>query len=180
MGAGWAHLEAADAELAVRGRALIERHGFVLLGTLRAGGAPRISPVEAHLVDRELALPLIPGSLKARDLGRDPRLALQSPVTDAGDPGEELKIHGRAVPVEDESARAAIANAVAQAGGWRPGSAWLLVTVELEAVAHIEWVGGEMVLRRWSAAAGARPPERRRLDMDAGAYLPAPPGSLGP
>jgi hypothetical protein len=178
MGATWAQVEAAAPELAARARAVVERHGLLLLGTLRADGAPRISPVEAHLVGGDIALPLIPGSRKARDLARDPRLALQSPVTDAGDPGEELKAHGRAVPVTDEAGRRAIADAVAAAGGWRPAASWLLVTVELESLAHVEWIAGEMVLRQWTAATGARPAERRRLDMEAGAYVPSPEGSL--
>jgi hypothetical protein len=179
MGAGWAHLEAADPELAARGRALVERHGFLLLGTVRADGGPRISPVEAHFALGELALALIPRSYKARDLGGDPRLVLQSPVTDAEDPGEELKVRGRAVAADAEMRRA-IAEAVEDSSGWRPRESWLLVTVELEAVAHIEWIHGDMVLRRWSAATGRRPPESRRLDMDAGAYVAVSPGSLGP
>jgi Pyridoxamine 5'-phosphate oxidase len=179
MGAGWAHLEAADPELAARGRALVERPRLLLLGTLRADGAPRISPVEAHLVNGQLALAVIPHSRKARDLERDPRLVLQSPVTDAADPGEELKVRGRALAA-DHGMRRAIAAAVEHSSGWRPGESWLMVTVELGAVAHIEWLDGEMVLRRWTAATGPRPPERRRLDIQAGAYVPTPPGSLGP
>jgi hypothetical protein len=174
----WAEVEAAAAELGALGRALIERHGFLLLGTLRADGAPRISPVEAHLVGGELALALIPRSHKARDLARDPRITLQSPVADAGDPGEELKVRGRVVTVSRAAERAAIAGAVAARSGWRPAESWLLVTVDVEAAAHIEWIAGEMVLRRWSADGGARPAERRRLDMQAGAYVPPPPGSL--
>ena len=167
MGAGWAHLEAAAPDLAARGRAVIERHRLLLLGTLRRDGSPRISPVEAHIVHGEVALALIPRSRKAHDLLRDPRLALQSPVTDAAEPGDELKVRGRAAAT---TATTVIADAVEAASGWRPAASWLLVMVELEAVAHIEWIEGEMVLRRWSAAAGARPTERRRLDMEAGAY----------
>lgn len=81
MGASWAEVEAAAPELGARGRALLERHGFLLMATLRRAGAPRVSPVAVHLVEGRLALALIPRSLKALDLARDPRLALQSPVT---------------------------------------------------------------------------------------------------
>jgi hypothetical protein len=175
MGVTWAQLEAAAPEIGARGRAVIERRRLLLLGTLRADGSPRISAVEAHIVDGDLALALIPRSHKARDLARDARLVLQSPVADAGDPGQELKLSGGAVEVAEPERRAGVAGAVAAASGWRPGDAWTLVTVDIEAAAHIEWIAGEMVLHRWSAARGELPVERRRLDVDAGAYLSTDP-----
>jgi hypothetical protein len=79
----WAEFEAAAPELAARGRALVERFGFVLAGAVRAGGTPRISPVAARLVSGDLMLVMIPGTQKARDVLRDWRIVLQSPVTDA-------------------------------------------------------------------------------------------------
>jgi hypothetical protein len=180
MGADWAQLEEAAPEVAARALAVIERHRLLLAGTVRPDGTPRINPVEAHVLGGELSLALIPGSHKAADLRRDPRLTLQSPVADPDDPGEEVKIRGVAQTVTDEDTRRAIADAVEGASGWRPRPSWLLVCVDLEAVAHIEWIRGDMVLRRWSDAGGAEPTERRRLDMEAGAYVRSPSGTLGP
>ena len=166
----WAEFEAAAPELAVAARSLIERHGFVYAGTVRRDGAPRISPVEAHLVGRELMLVMIASSLKARDLARDPRVTLQSPVTDPADPGDELKLRGRVASV-DERQRVATADAVEAASGWRPRPSWRYFAVDVLAVAVLTWERGDMLLRRWDAARGALPPSRRRLDADLSAYV---------
>jgi Pyridoxamine 5'-phosphate oxidase len=55
---------------------VIERFGFVYLGTVRRDGAPRISPVEAHIVDGHLMLVMVAVSQTLRDLARDPRVNL--------------------------------------------------------------------------------------------------------
>jgi Pyridoxamine 5'-phosphate oxidase len=169
--APWSVLEEAAPQLAGHGRRLIERYGFVLLGTIRADGTPRISAVEAHLVDGHLMLAMIPHTHKARDVRRDRRVVLQTPVTHAGDPGGELKLRGRAVEV-DAGQREATANAVQARSGWRPGTSWLIVSVALESAAYLGWEQGELLLLRWDHRGGAQPPERRRLDHQAGRYEP--------
>src|SRR5260370_1055749 len=93
----WAGFEAAASELAAQRRALIECFGFVLAGTIRADGTPRISPVAAHLVSGNLMLVMIPGTQKAREVLRDSRVVLQSPVTEAAEPCAEFKLRGHAV-----------------------------------------------------------------------------------
>jgi hypothetical protein len=165
----WAAFAEAAPELAGAARALIERPGFVYVGTVRRDGAPRICPVEAHIVREQLMLVMIASSLKARDVARDPRVTLQSPVTDPDDPGAELKLRGRVAEV-DELQRTATADAVEAASGWRPRPSWRFLAVELLAVAVVGWEHGEMVLRRWDRDRGLRPPARRRLDADASAY----------
>ena len=103
--ASWAEIEAAAAELAARARASFDAHKHKVLATLRRDGSPRISGIEATIADGELWLGMMPGSRKALDLRRDPRLALHSasddppddPATWAGD----AKLSGRAVEVDD-------------------------------------------------------------------------------
>src|ERR671922_49142 len=94
----WADFEQEAPELAALGRERIEQFGFVFLGTVRKDGGPRVNPAEAFIVEGHLALSLIPGSLKARDLLRDPRAFLHTPVVDRhlGAPGE-FKLRGHAV-----------------------------------------------------------------------------------
>ncbi len=60
----WAELEEAAPELAARGRDLIETFHFLLAGTIRRDGTPRISPVEAHIVEGHLMHAIIPGTLR--------------------------------------------------------------------------------------------------------------------
>jgi hypothetical protein len=103
--ATWSEIEAAAPELAGRARAVFDAHKHKLLATLRRDGSPRISGIEATIADGELWLGMMPGSRKALDLRRDPRLALHSasddppddPATWAGD----AKLSGRAVEVDD-------------------------------------------------------------------------------
>jgi hypothetical protein len=71
----WSDFEAGAPVLAPVARSLIERLGFVYVGTVRADGAPRISPVEAHVVVDQLMLVMVAASEKVRDLARDPRVA---------------------------------------------------------------------------------------------------------
>ena len=103
--ATWSEIESAAPELAGRARAAFDAHKHKVLATLRRDGSPRISGIEATIADGELWLGMMPGSRKALDLRRDPRLALHSasddppddPATWAGD----AKLSGRAVEVDD-------------------------------------------------------------------------------
>jgi Pyridoxamine 5'-phosphate oxidase len=115
----WAELEQAAAEITARGRVLLERFQFVLVGTLRRDGAPRVTPVEAYVVDGHLLVNMIPRSLKALDLLRDPRIYVHAPVTaKSGD--AEFKLSGRANALEDEQLRAKLDDLFWQMIQWRP------------------------------------------------------------
>jgi hypothetical protein len=103
--ASWSEIEAAAPELAARARAVLDAHRHKVLATLRRDGSPRISGIEASFTDGELWLGMMPGSRKALDLRRDPRLALHSASLDPpDDPATwtgDAKLSGRAVEVED-------------------------------------------------------------------------------
>lgn len=77
-----------------------------VLATLRKDGSPRTTGLEVRFLHGELWLGMMPDSLKALDLRRDPRFALQA------NPGEgqtlgggDVRIAGRAIEVEDSDAR---------------------------------------------------------------------------
>src|SRR5262245_20572123 len=98
--ASWSEVEAAAPELAARARTAFDAHRHKVLATLRRDGSPRLSGIEAGFVDGELLLGMMPGSRKALDLRRDPRLALHSASVDPPDdpttwPGD-AKLAGRA------------------------------------------------------------------------------------
>ena len=83
----------------------VERFGTFrhhILATLRKDGSPRTSGLEVQFLNGELWFGMMPGSLKALDLRRDPRFALQS------NPGEgteltvgDVRVSGRAIEVDD-------------------------------------------------------------------------------
>jgi hypothetical protein len=148
----WHDLERAAPDIARPGRARLRDARVVMLGTLRAGGAPRISPIEPYFAGGELLFGAMTWSAKARDLGRDPRCTVHSAVSapDAAEP--ELKLHGRAV-------EAAPAQRDACADAWwtrRPRAAAWVFTLALDAAVWVEWdlERGEMRVRRWSRARG--------------------------
>ena len=148
--AGWADLEAAAPELARRGRELIQRFRFLLVGTIRRDGTPRISPVEARIVRGQLAMAMIPGTLKARDLLRDPRLTAVAPVVHPDDPNAEFKLRGRAIPIDDTAFCDAVATAIEEGSGWRPPPDWHFIAIGLESAAFMAWSGGIMDMLRWT------------------------------
>lgn len=100
----WSDFAAAEPDLARLVRGLLETQKHMTVATLRRDGSPRISGTEAHIVGGELVLGMMPRSVKAQDLRRDPRLALHSPSPDPpeGDPSSwsgDAKVAGRAVEV---------------------------------------------------------------------------------
>src|SRR5436190_6362347 len=102
----WAALEAADPDLAARGRALLERsgHGTGLLATVRDDLPPRIHPMSVEIVEGRLLTVALGDSAKARDLQADGRYALhthQDPVRP-----DEFQVRGRARGVTDPAFRA--------------------------------------------------------------------------
>lgn len=105
--ASWSAIEAQAPELAARAREFLDAFVHKTLATLRRDGAPRISGSEVIFADGELWLGSMGGSLKARDLLRDPRFALHSGSIDpdAGWHGD-AKLAGRAEEVADEEIRA--------------------------------------------------------------------------
>jgi hypothetical protein len=155
----WAELEAAAPEIARLGRERLEQTRVALLGTLRADGSPRISPVEPFLSQGHLLFGAMSRSAKTHDLVRDPRSVLHSPIS-APDSGEaELKLYGRSLGAEDEQRDACT-------GGWwleHPREAATVFALDIEQAVLISWdlEEGEMTVRSWSPRRGLTETRRR-------------------
>jgi hypothetical protein len=80
--ARWEDVAAAEPGFAARVRQEFEAHRHKRLATLRKDGSPRISGIEMDFADGEVWLGVMPDSVKARDLRRDPRLAVHSASED--------------------------------------------------------------------------------------------------
>jgi hypothetical protein len=137
----WADLERDAPRLAARARALVVEPGVCLVATVRRDGSPRLSPVEPLLLDGDLWLSMLWGSRKAADLRTDERILVHNIVTTReGQPGE-LKVRGRAAPVEDADRRDRYRAAVA-ALGWQPIEPWFhLFVVDVSEVTSISYAG---------------------------------------
>jgi Pyridoxamine 5'-phosphate oxidase len=101
--ASWSQFEAEAPELAAQVRAAFAAGRHCTLATLRSDGAPRISGTEVEFDGGEVYLGMMPGSMKARDVLRDPRLAVHSPTRDPVTPSDwagEAKFSGVGRQVE--------------------------------------------------------------------------------
>jgi hypothetical protein len=154
--ASWSEVEAAAPELAARARTTLDAHKHKVLATLRRDGSPRLSGIEATIVDGELWLGMMPGSRKAMDLRRDPRLALHSASVDppSDDPSAwpgDAKLAGRAVEVDDPAL-------LERLGAGEGGGGAHLFRVDVTEVVHTR-VGepaDHLVIEVWDEGAGLR------------------------
>ena len=150
--AGWGDVVAADEELADRVRRCFAIRRHATLATLRRDGAPRISGTEVIFDDDddEIYLGMMPGSLKALDLRRDPRLAVHCPTEDApeADPTSWLgdaKLAGLGVEVTDPA----------------PADGSHRFRVDVTEVVLTTVDGDHLVIRSWHPGRGVEMRERR-------------------
>ncbi|MFF4771387.1 pyridoxamine 5'-phosphate oxidase family protein [Microtetraspora fusca] len=150
--ANWREVTESAPEFAARVRESFEAHKHKTIATLRKDGAPRVSGIEAYIIDDELWFGSMPGALKARDLLRDPRFALHGPpvLLNADDsptsPGD-TKLSGYAVEVTDRDRL----TPMLAARGFGPDafrdSHFFMADIREIALTHIE--GSAMVIDLW-------------------------------
>jgi general stress protein 26 len=99
--ASWDDVTAAAPALAQAARELLDANTHLTIATLRKDGSPRISGIEAQIIEGDLWFGSMPDALKARDLQRDPRFALHSGTGDASDWHGDAKVSGRAEEITD-------------------------------------------------------------------------------
>ncbi len=143
----WSELETAAPEIAGRGRELLERFQFVLVGTLMKDGSPRVNPCEAYVIDGHLLLNMMPRSLKALDLLRDPRVYIHTPVTSKDGTDGEFKLAGVAAVLEDVELRSKLDDLFWQMIEWRPAPDSHYFEVLAERVAYHRYGEAEVALR---------------------------------
>ena len=146
-GASWAGFAQAEPEFADRARRRFERHTHHVLATLRKDGSPRLTGLEADFREGELWLGMMPGSLKALDLRRDPRFSLYAnPGAGSGMGGGDVRVSGSAVEVRKQ----------AELDRWAAGApegqlpeTFHLFRVELTQVVGVSIEDPDIVLRIW-------------------------------
>jgi len=146
----WADLEREAPLLASRARERLVDTGVLLVATVRRDGTPRLSPVEPLVLDGELWLSMMWQSRKAADLLADSRLLVHSIVTSREGGEGEVKLRGRALPVEDAERRSRYRDAVAGLG-WQPVEPFFhLFVIEIDDVVFIRYEKtGDQYVTRW-------------------------------
>ncbi|MFK4101427.1 pyridoxamine 5'-phosphate oxidase family protein [Streptomyces sp. NPDC019531] len=103
----WADFSSAEPDLAKTAEERFGAFTHHVLATLRQDGSPRTTGLEVRFLNGELWLGMMPDSLKARDLRRDPRFCLQAnPGEGQGMGGGDVRISGHAREVTDPEAKA--------------------------------------------------------------------------
>jgi Pyridoxamine 5'-phosphate oxidase len=168
----WSEMVQAQPRLAALGQRRLIEPGVVLVATIRADGAPRLSPVEPFLMDGSLWLSMMWQSTKARDLLRDPRILVHSVITNREGTEGEFKVRGTARPEHDPAVQRRYAAGVASSLGWEPAPGrFHLFDVEIDAVTFIRydpptgdqyvtmWPPGRDFVRRATSATSVGDPE---------------------
>ncbi|PRX98876.1 pyridoxamine 5'-phosphate oxidase family protein [Allonocardiopsis opalescens] len=158
----WHEFERAAPELAGTARARFDAFGgLALVATLRRDGSPRISGIEVTFAGGELWIGMMPGSRKAEDLRRDPRLALHSASSDPKIPDGDAKLSGLGVPVEPGEAWREYA-ALMKDAIEHPVDEWFpAFRVDLREASTVRVAGDRLVIDVWKEGEAPRRIERR-------------------
>ncbi len=133
-----------------------EAHLHHILGTLRTDGSPRLSGTEARFFDGELWLGCMPGSVKAKDMRRDPRIAIHSAPLDVEMKDGDAKLSGQAVEVDDPDRIVAFLIGVGHGTADDPpdASGALAFTVDLLSATLTVVAGDHLEVSTWAEGRG--------------------------
>jgi hypothetical protein len=144
--AAWAEFERADARLAAFGRERLD--GRVCFhATLRRDGSPRVHPVEPWVAAGLLMVRFRGQSPKVREVARDARYALHSPMDNPDGVGGEFLVRGWMEQISPDHPAA-----IEIARGTRTPLAFYALSVEEAVGTTYEGVDRDPVYRRWRPA----------------------------
>jgi len=157
----WSEVQAAAPELAGRVQARFDAHLHKVMATLRADGSPRVSATEAQFRSGELWFGSMLGAVKARDLQRDPRVALHNAPVDEKMADGDAKISGRVIEVTDPDALASYAQGNTPEGNEAPPDFHLFrVDVQEIVLTTVDQERQLLVVESWNTTRGLSRTER--------------------
>jgi hypothetical protein len=152
----WADFLAAEPAFAESVQKRFQQYKHHVLATVRKDGSPRVTGLEVNFLFGELWLGMMPGSLKAQDLHRDPRFAIHAnPGPDDTMQGGDVRIGGRAVEVTDPEVTGRFVAEV------KPPEPFHLFRAEVGEVVRTSVEGDELVVRSWRPGVAVRTQRRR-------------------
>ena len=148
----WQEFALQDPELAALGQERLDRHGLVMIATLRKNGFPRISPVDPLFFNGQLYLGMMWQSQKALDLIRDPRCCIHNAVSDRMASEGEFKVYGRAMDITNPSERQNYIEAMAKKIEMQFGDEkFHCFVIDIQSAAANTLVGQEFEHKVWQA-----------------------------
>jgi hypothetical protein len=154
--ASWQDVSSAAPQLAERVQTRFEMDGHAILATLRHDGSPRLTGIEISFVLDDLWLGMMPDSLKALDLMRDPRCALHSITHGKNVIDGDAKLGAVAV-VESDATRV---QAFATAAQVPEGLPMTLFRLEVQDLSFLEPAGDHLVISSWRRGEAVREQKR--------------------
>lgn len=156
--ATFADLELAAPPIASFFRARIEATGLSLVATTRSDGWPRVSAWEVFLCDGRLYMGSMPNAVKAKDLARDPRCCIITPLADKDDLAGEAKLFCQAREVVDLDEWDAVQASLKARSGFDMGALGgsHLFTYDVDGAAWQRVEGDDWRTSSWSASGGLR------------------------
>ncbi len=148
--APWSRFEQEQPALAAAVRARFDAHLHALLATLDREGAPRLSGIETNFWSGELSLAMMPASMKAADLRRDPRFALHCAPVDLELADGDAKVAGSAVEIDDPGTVAGFAASLRQPP---PPGGMALFRADLTSATLTRLDGDHLVIETWRPGA---------------------------
>ena len=153
--ATWDEFARSEPEFAKLVQDRFNSHKHKMLATLRKDCSPRLSGIEATFADGQLWLGMMPDSLKALDLQRDPRLALHSAPLDSEMADGDAKMSGRAIEHTDEATMTAFAGAVKDASGQdMPPGLFHLFSIDIREVVLTRVAADHLQIDTWREGRG--------------------------
>ena len=129
-----------------------------MLATLRSDGSPRISPMEPRIVDDRLVLVGMPGTLKFKDLGRDPRFALHTATVDPYVGDGDAKLWGAVHNVQDKDLHERFADELFEESGFdlrgKPFDPFYVA--DITGASSLEAGDGQLLITIWKPGQGER------------------------
>jgi hypothetical protein len=160
----FADLEAAAPTIAAFLRDRIERTGLCFVGTTRSDGWPRVSGWELFLHDGRIYVGSMPNAMKVKDLRRDPRCCLITPLADKDDLSGDAKVFCRAREVDSKDEYERARKAFLEVRGFDMGEFGGAHLIELEvegaAFSRVDGVE-EFHVSSWNPTDGLRERVRR-------------------
>lgn len=158
--ASWGVVHRVAPQLAEAVQACFDAHLHKVIATLRRDGSPRVSGTEATFRGGELWLGMMPRSVKALDLLRDPRFALHSATVDPEMAGGDAKLSGRAIEVVDDATIAAFVEGFEHERDDEPPQPFHLFRADVSEIVRTTVEGDHLVVESWREGEGSRRVER--------------------
>ncbi|KAF0845148.1 pyridoxamine 5'-phosphate oxidase family protein [Nocardia caishijiensis] len=134
-----------------------------MLGTLRADGWPRISPIEPMIFEDMLVLAGMPDTRKFDDLARDPRFCLHTATVDTNVTDGDAKLFGTVTDLRDESVHARFAQKLFDDSGFdiRGQKFDHFYVADLTSASTVEVTDDHLTITIWKPGRGERTVTKR-------------------